>query len=166
MAKKKEQVVEENIAISGYVDTTNGEAPTVETVTTTTEGEGEVQAPPPQQTIEDWLEGNKELMLNIAQGVESKFKGWFNLVQFTSKTQWKNPQDALHILNLLKLSNLLQARMFGTGENKVEQYSIQITKDHQKKLTELAIAKHEDEIKSIEAKLVGLRLELKKLSKE
>jgi hypothetical protein len=105
-------------------------------------------------------------MLAIAQGVESKFKGWFNLVQFTSKTQWKKTEDALHILNLLKLSNLLQARMFGTGEGKVEQYSIQITKDHQKKLTELAITKHEDEIKSIEAKLVGLRLELKKLSKE
>ena len=123
----------------------------------------------PQQSLQEWLdeETNRKMMVEMAEGL-TKIKAlgtWFNLIQFTSKTQWKKVEDALHILNLLKMSGLLEARMFGTGKNKVEQYHIKLSKEANILLLKTAIKKHEDEIESLKAKLPGLQTQLAKLEK-
>ena len=76
----------------------------------------------PQEMIKEWLEepGTKNMLSELAEELRRRFHhtnaGWFELIHVTKFTRFKTLNQALEILNYLKLSNLLVAEMRGKKE--------------------------------------------------
>lgn len=88
----------------------------------------EVAKKSPKELLDDFLgeEKNREMLAATAKGLDERFRSnWFDLGQVVKKTKWKNVNDALQILNLLKLANYLTAEV----RNGVEKYKITLTKE-------------------------------------
>lgn len=94
----------------------------------------------------------KAQLIGTAQYLNERFHGnWFDLAQMMKKTSWKTVNDCLRVLNLLKLSDLLMAKM-----DKVEKYKITLTKDVRKEIIQAQILVHQKHIENLNAELVQL----------
>ena len=75
-----------------------------------------------KEMFEEWFseEGNKKMIAEVSNSLREKFKnkngGWFTLRDMTIFTSYKKIEDALGLLNLIKLGGLLVAEMKGGKE--------------------------------------------------
>lgn len=76
----------------------------------------------PQEMLNDWLNdpGTKKMLAEFAEELRQRFHhtnaGWFELIHVTKFTRFKTLNQALEVLNYLKLSNLMVAEMRGKKE--------------------------------------------------
>lgn len=113
----------------------------------------------PEQMFEEWFkeEGNQKMLSELGNELRLRFcnknAGWFDLQMMMIQTKYKNIEECLQILNLLKLGGLLVTEVRG----RKEVYKITMTKDaklkvllNQKQLKEKELEEIEKEIKSLQ----------------
>lgn len=113
----------------------------------------------PEQMFEEWFkeEGNQKMLSELGNELRLRFcnknAGWFDLQMMMIQTKYKNIEECLQILNLLKLGGLLVAELRG----RKEVYKITMTKDaklkvllNQKTIKEKELLEIEKEIKSLQ----------------
>lgn len=113
----------------------------------------------PEQMFEEWFkeEGNQKMLSELGNELRLRFcnknAGWFDLQKMMIQTKYKNIEECLQILNLLKLGGLLVAELRG----RKEYYKVVMTKDaklkvllNQKSLKEKELEEIEKEIKNLQ----------------
>lgn len=114
------------------------------------------------EMFEEWFneEGNKRMLSETADAFRLKFSdkngGWFDLIQVTRFTQFKAVEDALQVLNLLKLGGLLVATMKG----KKEVYKITMTTEARLKVVQSELKRLRGEVSTLEQTEAKLKTEI------
>lgn len=112
-----------------------------------------------KEMFEEWFseEGNKKMIAEVSNSLREKFKnkngGWFTLRDMTIFTSYKKIEDALGLLNLIKLGGLLVAEMKGGKEY----YKVVLTNESKLRVLFQQKTRLEQEIKEIEEEIISLQ---------
>lgn len=100
----------------------------------------------------DWLEDktNQIMLTTKAREFQRMFEGWFHLKRFMTKTN-KGIEESLQLLNLLKLSGNLVARIHHSG--KYEEYKIVLNPTSKLYVLKHELERHMKSIEEIESEL-------------
>ena len=110
---KEEEVVQENLPVPVEEQSANFH---------------QVVQKSPKEQLEEYLadEENMKGLTLVAENISKKFNGnWFDFAQMLKKTPYKDTEQALAMLNMLRFAGLLIAMM----RNKREMYKITLNKE-------------------------------------
>jgi len=110
-----------------------------------------------KQILEEYLAdpSTKDYLANLANLLKNTFKlndGWFDLLLVNKFTPFKTIEEALRVLNLLKLSNLLIAKI----DKGKEVYKITATKDSRIRVLKTLVKEAKKHLETLEKELETL----------
>jgi len=140
---KEEEVVQENLPVPVEEQSANFH---------------QVVQKSPKEQLEEYLadEENMKGLTLVAENISKKFNGnWFDFAQMLKKTPYKDTEQALAMLNMLRFAGLLIAMM----RNKREMYKITLNK-------EARITLYKERIADIEFEKAQILKEIGKLEEK